>query len=134
MPKVDDLLDEFPEKSRGQLQGMWEALPEEMRGELQGLLGLLPGDVKLWRMLLGMALTQFKIAMGDKHTVAIVGPANAGKSTLYNQLVREPMDKALVSPVPGTTRTNQAADTGLFSVVDTPGADAVGQVGEDEKA
>ena len=134
MPKVDDLLEEFPEKSRGQLQGMWQALPEAMQSELQGLLTMLPGDVKLWKMLLGMALTQFKIALGDKHTVALVGPANAGKSTLYNQLVRAPADKALVSPVPGTTRQSQAADAGLFSVVDTPGADAVNQVGEDEKA
>jgi small GTP-binding protein len=133
VPKVDDVLEEFPEKSRRQLQAMWQALPAPMRAELQGSLVLLPGDVKLWRMLLGMALTQFKIALGDKHTVAIVGPANAGKSTLYNQLVRAPADRALVSPVPGTTRQNQAADAGLFSVVDTPGADAVGQVGEEEK-
>jgi small GTP-binding protein len=133
MPKVDDLLEEFPEKTRGQLQAMWQALPAPMQAELQGSLVLLPGDVKLWRMLLGMALNQFKIALGDKHTVAIIGPANAGKSTLYNQLVRAPADRALVSPVPGTTRQNQAADAGLFSVVDTPGADAVGHVGEEEK-
>ncbi len=133
MAKVDDLLEEFPKKTRGQLQTMWQALPGFMQDELQGALVLLPGDVKLWRMLLGMALNQFKIALGDKHTVAIIGPANAGKSTLYNQLVRAPADRALVSPVPGTTRQNQAADAGLFSVVDTPGADAVGQVGEAEK-
>jgi small GTP-binding protein len=133
MPKVDDLLEEFPDKSRRQLQAMWQALPAPVQAELRGSLALLPGEVKLWRMLLGMALTQFKIALGDKHTVAIVGPANAGKSTLYNQLVRAPADRALVSPVPGTTRQNQAADAGLFSVVDTPGADAVGKVGEDEK-
>src|SRR5579859_5665197 len=133
MPQVDDLLEEFPQKSRGQLQAMWQALPPDLQAELQGALALLPGDVKLWRMLLNMALTQFKIALGDKHTVAIVGPANAGKSTLYNQLVRAPADRAQVSPVPGTTRQNQTSDAGLFSVVDTPGADAVGKVGEDEK-
>src|SRR5712692_1879446 len=133
MPKVDDLLEEFPDKSRRQLQAMWQALPAPMQAELQGSLVLLPGDVKLWRMLMGLALNQFKIAFGDKHTVAIVGPANAGKSTLYNQLVRAPADRAIVSPVPGTTRQSQAADAGLFSIVDTPGADAVGQVGEDEK-
>jgi len=134
MPKAEELLDEFPEKSRRQLQAMWHSLPAPMQAELSSALPLLPGDVKLWRMLLSMALEQFKIVLGDKHTVAIVGPANAGKSTLYNQLVRAPADRAIVSPVPGTTRQNQAADAGLFSVVDTPGADAVGQVGEDEKA
>ncbi len=133
MPEVDDLLEEFPDKTRGQLQSMWQALPAPVQDELKSALVLLPGDVKLWRMLLGLALTQFKIALGDKHTVAIVGPANAGKSTLYNQLVRAPTDRALVSAVPGTTRQSQSADAGLFSVVDTPGADAVGQVGEEEK-
>ncbi|OPZ99333.1 MAG: tRNA modification GTPase MnmE [Bacteroidetes bacterium ADurb.Bin416] len=34
--------------------------------------------------------------------VAIVGETNAGKSTLLNQLLNE--DKAIVSPIPGTTR------------------------------
>ena len=40
---------------------------------------------------------------------------------------------AKVSPIPGTTRINQTADAGLFAVIDTPGADAVGEVGEKEK-
>ena len=65
--------------------------------------------------------------------MAIVGPANVGKSTLYNQLVRAKADRGEVSPVPGTTREDQQADAGLFTVVDTPGADAVGEVGEREK-
>jgi GTPase len=134
MSNVDDLLDEFPEKSQAQLRAMWTGLPTLMQQELQRSLSLLPGDVKLWKMLLGLALAQAKIAFGDKHTVAIVGPANAGKSTLYNQFIRHAPDKAVVSPVPGTTRANQSADAGLFSVTDTPGADAVGQVGEAEKA
>jgi GTP-binding protein Era len=56
-----------------------------------------------------------------------------GKSTLYNQLVDREADKAEVSPIPGTTRQNQVADTGLFKLVDTPGADAVGEVGERER-
>jgi small GTP-binding protein len=56
-----------------------------------------------------------------------------GKSTLYNQLVRNAADRADVSAVPGTTRVSQGADAGLFAVVDTPGADAAGAVGEAEK-
>lgn len=134
MPSVDDLLDEFPEKSQAQLRAMWTGMPTPMQLELQRSLDLLPGDVKLWKMLLGLALMQAKIAFGDKQTVAIVGPANAGKSTLYNQFVRQAPDKAEVGPVPGTTRANQSADAGLFGVIDTPGADAVGAVGEAEKA
>ena len=133
MPTVDDLLDEFPDKSQAQLRAMWTGLPTPMQLELQRSLDFLPGDVKLWKMLLGLALAQAKIAFGDKQTVAIVGPANAGKSTLYNQFVRQGPDQAAVSPVPGTTRANQSADAGLFSVTDTPGADAAGQVGEAEK-
>jgi GTP-binding protein Era len=43
------------------------------------------------------------------------------------------VDRAEVSAVPGTTRVSQAADAGLFAVVDTPGADAVGAVGGAEK-
>ncbi|MEP7357686.1 MAG: GTP-binding protein [Anaerolineales bacterium] len=133
MANDNDLLEEFPEKTREQLRTLWGDLPEPLQLTLRGAVKLLPGDFKRWRMLLGMALSQFKIAAGQKHRVAIVGPANAGKSTLYNQFVREQKDRALVSPVPGTTRENQEADAGLFGIVDTPGADAVGEIGELEK-
>jgi small GTP-binding protein len=133
MANNNDLLQEFPEKTRAQLQTLWDDLPGPVQTTLRGAVRLLPGDFKRWRMLLGMALSQFKIAAGQKQSVAIVGPANAGKSTLYNQFVREQKDQALVSPVPGTTRENQEADAGLFCVVDTPGADAVGDIGELEK-
>jgi small GTP-binding protein len=133
MANDNDLLQEFPEKTREQLRSIWDDLPEPLQLTLRGAVKLLPGDFKRWRMLLGMALSQFKIAAGQKHSVAIVGPANAGKSTLYNQFVREQKDRALVSPVPGTTRESQEADAGLFAVVDTPGADAVGEIGELEK-
>jgi small GTP-binding protein len=133
MPTFDEMLGEFPEKSQRQLQSMWDNLPAALQKEMQKSLGRLPGDIKLWRMLLGLALSQAKIAFGDKQTVAVVGPANVGKSTLYNQLVREKADRAQVSAVPGTTRVNQAADAGLFTLTDTPGADAVGEVGEREK-
>lgn len=38
----------------------------------------------------------------DGVTIALVGPVNAGKSTLFNALARR--DAAMVSPLPGTTR------------------------------
>ena len=80
-----------------------------------------------------MALRQYQTVSGKKNNIAIVGPANVGKSTLYNNLIRSKTDQAEVGPLPGTTRINQEADAGFFSIVDTPGADAVGDVGEIEK-
>lgn len=134
MSTFDDLIKEFPLTTREQLKTTWDALPAPAQEELRKSLDYLPKDLTMWRMLLGLSLTQFKIAFGDKQKVAIVGPANVGKSTLYNQLIRTKDDKAEVSALPGTTRVNQEADSGLFTLVDTPGADAVGEVGEAEKA
>jgi len=71
--------------------------------------------------------------LGDHKKVAIIGPANVGKSTLFNQFVRVKTDQAEVSPIPGTTRVNKEADAGIFTMIDTPGADAVGAVGETER-
>src|SRR5258706_8748338 len=86
-----------------------------------------------WGMCLARPLRRVKLAFGEKHTIAIVGPANVGKSTLYNQLIRSKTDQAEVSALPGTTRVSHESDAGLFTVVDTPGADAVGEVGDQEK-
>jgi len=55
-----------------------------------------------------------------------------GKSTLFNQFIRSKNDKAPVGPIPGTTRLNQEANPGMFAIVDTPGVDAVGYVGQQE--
>ena len=51
--------------------------------------------------------------------LAIVGPVNAGKSTLFNTLVGR--DVSPVSAVPGTTRQLIADWFGPFILVDTPG-------------
>lgn len=125
---------EFVGRWQGELQNIWDSLPEETRQELFDLLKDLPVDPSDWRSLVGRAMEHLDVAIGAKHQVAIVGPANAGKSTLYNQFVMQSADKAKVSAVPGTTRQAQRADAGLFSVIDTPGADAAGAVGEKEKA
>ncbi|MHC4088995.1 MAG: GTPase [Planctomycetota bacterium] len=56
-------------------------------------------------------------------TVALIGPPNAGKSTLANRLFGAP--RAIVSQTPGTTRDWVAEPTAIrgipVSVVDTPG-------------
>ncbi len=133
MTTIDDLLKEFPPDARDPIRKAWDALPEPVQRELGSSVKYLPGDLTRWRMLLDLALPNFKIAFAEKHFIAVVGPANVGKSTLYNQLIRSKDDRAVVSPVPGTTRVNQEADAGLFRIVDTPGADAVGEVGQQEK-
>ncbi len=115
------------------LRSIWDALTPEEQASLTSLLKGMPGQPKISRSLLELAESQLKLAFGRKHCVAIVGPANVGKSTLYNQFVRAPAERAAVSPLPGTTRENQETDAGLFALVDTPGADAVGEVGERER-
>ncbi len=111
----------------------WEELPDSARQGLMKWLDRLPGGLKGWRGLVDQAAEHLMLAAGDKHTVAILGPANAGKSTLYNLMIRPGEVRAEVSAVPGTTRDASAADAGVFQIVDTPGADAVGTVGEEER-
>lgn len=133
MTEIDELFAEFPPGVRERLRLGWDKLPDSARAPLAGAVKELPGSLARWRELMRLALAHLRVVTGDKRRVAIVGPANVGKSTLYNQLVRNAADRAEVSAVPGTTRASQTADAGLFSVVDTPGADAVGAVGEAEK-
>jgi small GTP-binding protein len=133
MSTIDDILKEFPASVRETIKHIWESLPEDRREELEQLLGHLPASLTPLKDILSLVLDQYKPAFGTKHSIAILGPANVGKSTLYNQLISRKEDKAEVSPVPGTTRQNQVADTGLFTLIDTPGADAVGEVGERER-
>ncbi len=93
----------------------------------------LPVDLKGWRKLIDQAGEQVRMAAGRKRIVAIVGPANAGKSTLYNQMIRAKNNRAEVSALPGTTRHSQQGDAGIFMIADTPGADMAGTLGEAEK-
>lgn len=130
---IDEFLKKLPPDTRKNLEIIWNSLPVSDKQSIIKILSAFPKNSSQINMLVELATRQYKVITGSKHTVAIVGPANVGKSTLYNQLIHEKEDKARVSPVPGTTRVNQQADSGLFSIVDTPGADAVGYVGEEEK-
>jgi small GTP-binding protein len=112
----------------------WDDLPEEAQRALAGTLGSLPDSLKGWRGLIDQVLRQVQEVLGERNSVAIVGPANVGKSTLYNQLIRRGQPQAEVSAVPGTTRQAQSSDAGLFSLVDTPGADAAGPTGDAERS
>lgn len=115
-------------------KSLWNHLSPADRSAIEEIVEAFPSQTNLMQLLLRQASGQIKMAFGKKERVVIVGPTNVGKSTLYNQLVQRKEDKAAVSPLPGTTRVNQQADAGLFSVVDTPGADAIGEKGAQEQA
>jgi GTP-binding protein Era len=132
--EIDDIIKKLPPEVQATMRRFLETLPPGERESILSLFKGIPSEAGMLRTLLNLSISQMRQAFGSKERVAIVGPANVGKSTLYNQFVQQKEDKAAVSPIPGTTRVNQQADAGLFSVIDTPGADAVGEVGEQERS
>ncbi|HSN95292.1 MAG TPA: Era-like GTP-binding protein [Anaerolineaceae bacterium] len=134
MPEKPSIQTNFPPVTKALVQKLWNAIPESEREPLKETFKGLPLDRNPLNTVMDLALIHFKSTFGKPRKVAIIGPANVGKSTLFNRLIRSRKDQAEVSPVPGTTRVNQQADAGIFSVIDTPGADAVGPTGEQEQS
>lgn len=132
-PVIDSVVKKFPKDVQGTVKTIWESLSPSEKNTFTALVKGFPSNSNLAKLLIKLSAVQIKQAFGTLSKVAIVGPANVGKSTLYNQFIHERRDMAVVSPLPGTTRVNQEADAGVFAVVDTPGADAIGEVGEKEK-
>lgn len=132
MPEPKQLQKYFTPASKLIVDRVWEAVPEKERQSLEEAFKGLPLDRNLPNALLDLAVIHAKTTFGKTKRIAIIGPANVGKSTLFNQFVRAKQEKAAVSPIPGTTRVNQEANAGLFNLIDTPGADAIGEVGQHE--
>lgn len=126
-------IEKLPPATRAAANSVWENLSPADRQAILDIVQAFPSRGNMIQLFLRLATNQIKTTFGRKHRVAIVGPTNVGKSTLYNQLVQSKEDLAAVSPLPGTTRQNALADAGLFTLVDTPGADAVGEVGQREQ-
>ncbi|PKO15711.1 MAG: hypothetical protein CVU39_09310 [Chloroflexi bacterium HGW-Chloroflexi-10] len=133
MPTIDDIKKNLPPETQVVFDAFWEKLPSPDKKNFLDLVQAFPSQTNLWQLLFKLGSDQVKMTFGHKQRVAIVGPANVGKSTLYNQFVHQKQDKAQVGPLPGTTRITQETDAGIFAVVDTPGADAVGEVGDRER-
>ena len=133
MPNLDDPLRDVPGLARPAVRQIRSTLPVQNQRELDALLSQLPTSVRPLKEIFGLVTDQYKPIIAPKQRIAVVGPTNVGKSTLFNNLITRKQDRAVVSPVPGTTRQAQEADAGLFSVVDTPGVDAVGELGEQER-
>lgn len=133
MPSLKDIQQLFPDPSQDLIRQLWSVVPDDQRRNLQDAVSNIPLGKNPTKTMIDLALTQSKAVLGTHKKVAIIGPANVGKSTLYNQFIRKEQDKAAVSPIPGTTRVNQEADAGIFNLLDTPGADAVGPVGTQER-
>ena len=68
----------------------------------------------------------FQVAEEARARLAIVGPVNAGKSTLFNLIKGRKV--STVSAVPGTTTDLVLERVGPFTLVDTPGFGEVGGV------
>ncbi|MGE0488011.1 MAG: GTPase [Vulcanimicrobiota bacterium] len=135
--QLETLLEVFPPESRELVRSIWGGVPPDVRRELELTLGLFSKLVGKSPASSNELLTVMQRMAGPAvaplSKVAVVGPVNVGKSTLYNSLVTLEESKAEVSPVAGTTRQNQVADLGLFSLVDTPGADHGSEEGAHER-
>ncbi len=82
-----------------------EVLLDQLGGALERALQALPWDhpAEAADALCGLLATaRLGKALWQPPRVALVGPVNAGKSSLFNALARE--DRMIVSPTPGTTR------------------------------
>lgn len=134
--EIEKVLAILPPESQSRARRAWTGLPADLRAELAltysafaKLLRQKPGSLL---DLLRMISRATGPALSAPCKVAIVGPVNVGKSTLFNALIQE--QRALTSPVPGTTRGLESLSLGPFELVDTPGADNGAGVGESEKA
>lgn len=123
---VTTYLNTLPEPTRIAAGKAWELLPPDVKSEMNTTLklfsGFAQGNPAALGDLMDLLKKQAAPALAPLSKIAVVGPVNAGKSTLYNVLAGAD-EKAEVSPIPGTTVEAQEFRAGAISLVDTPGLD-----------
>ncbi len=133
----ETFLETFPPDYRDTIRQVWGNLPRDMQRELELTLaafsGLIRRNPASINDLLKLVARTAGPALAPLHRLAIVGPVNVGKSTLFNALTPGSDDPAAVSSVPGTTKVSQEQQTQVFSLVDTPGADRARDEGNSER-
>lgn len=133
----ETFLETFPPEHRDSVRQVWGTLPRDMQRELELTLsafaGLIRRNPASVNDLLKLIARTAGPAIAPLHRLAIVGPVNVGKSTLFNALTPGSGHPAAVSAVPGTTKVSQEQQTQVFSLVDTPGADRAKDEGNNER-
>lgn len=123
----ETFLETFPPGKRETIRQVWGALPIDMRRELEltmsAFAGLVRKNPASVRDLFEMIVRTAGPAVAPLHRLAIVGPVNVGKSTLFNAMTPGNTLPAVVSAVPGTTKESQTQRNQVFALIDTPGAD-----------
>lgn len=123
----ETFLETFPPENRDTIREAWGVLPRDLQRELELTLAAFSGLIRRNPASVGDLLKIIARTAGPAvaplHRLAIVGPVNVGKSTLFNALCPGLDNPAQVSSVPGTTKVAQEQKTQIFSLIDTPGAD-----------
>lgn len=133
----ETFLETFPPEHRESIRQVWSTIPRDMQRELELTLSAFAGLIRRNPASVGDLLKLVARTAGPAiaplHRLAIVGPVNVGKSTLFNALTPGSDSPAAVSAVPGTTRVSQEQRTQVFSLIDTPGADRAKDEGDSER-
>jgi small GTP-binding protein len=78
-------------------------------------------DVRTMLSVINWRDLESQVEAETRSRLAIIGPVNVGKSSLFNAL--EGREISEVSPIPGTTRDTISESFGPFTLIDTPGLD-----------
>jgi predicted GTPase len=82
IPDPLSLQKQLPPLTRGLAARLWNAIPLEQRQNMEEALKGLPLDRNPLNTVMDLAIIHFKSTFGKPRKVAIIGPANVGKSTL----------------------------------------------------